>query len=103
MNAYNPTILKYWKGNQDIQIVNSAERIVYYVCAHLCKAEPGELKHAMSALRIEMHNLQIPTSQRKRMLKIGCSVLKERRLRAQEAAFRPSNPKFITLVEKPSA
>ena len=50
INAYNPTILKHWRANMDIQVVNNAESVAYYICSYICKSEPDELKTALSRL-----------------------------------------------------
>ena len=34
----------------DIQMVNNAESVAYYVCSYICKREPDELKHALTNL-----------------------------------------------------
>lgn len=88
INGYNPTILRFWRANMDIKLVSSAESAAFYVCAYLCKAEPDELRLAVSALLQEMMAQETPCPQRVRMLKIGACVLKNRRLSAQEAAYR---------------
>ena len=38
-NGYNPTILKIWKGNMDIQYITDAISAVMYVCSYMMKAE----------------------------------------------------------------
>lgn len=94
INAYNPTILRFWKANMDIQLVGSAESAAYYVCAYLCKSEPEDLKYSLASLIREMHEAA-NLSQRQKLLKLGCCVLKTRRLGAQEAAYRLSD---LTLI-----
>ena len=43
INSYNQVILKHWRANMDIQLINNAEGAAYYVCHYLCKSEPDEL------------------------------------------------------------
>ena len=93
INAYNPTILRFWRANMDIQLVGNAESAAYYVCAYLCKSEPEELKASLLSLIKEMDNAA-SISQRQKLMKIGCCVLKTRRFGAQEAAYRLSNLKL---------
>ncbi|CAC5408744.1 unnamed protein product [Mytilus coruscus] len=77
----------------DIQIIGNAESAAYYVCAYLCKSEPEDLKDALSEL---ISNIPEETTQRQRLLKIGCCVLKTRKLSAQEAAYRLSDLHLIS-------
>lgn len=58
----------------------------------LCKSEPEDLKQALSQL---ITNIPQNTPQRNRLIKIGCCVLKNRRLSAQEAAYRLSDLHLI--------
>ena len=44
VNAYNPTILKRWRANMDIQLIDSAKGVVYYIAKYISKAEPDELR-----------------------------------------------------------
>lgn len=93
INAYNPTILKLWKANMDIQVVGGSTSAAYYVCSYLCKAEPDDLKLALDQLMqvFQTENL----SKRTRLLKLGSVMLKTRKLSAQEAAYRLSKLKLI--------
>lgn len=87
LNAYNPTILQKWAANMDIQLVNGAAGLAYYVCKYALKAEPDDLRQSLQKLRLEMREKPPPTPKDK-LFKIGMLVLKQRRLSAQEAAFR---------------
>ena len=95
VNAYNPVILQHFRSNMDIQFVNNAESAAYYVCAYLCKAEPDELKKEFSKLITDLLNSNEAITLHSRLLRIGSCVLKNRRLSAQEAAFRISNLKLV--------
>ena len=95
VNAYNPVILKHWKANMDIQVVNNAEGAAYYVCHYLCKSEPDELKCALSNLITSVFKQNPSMSPFQRLWNIGTCVLKHRRMSAQEAAFRLSNLKLL--------
>ena len=93
INSYNPTILKLWKANMDIQVVGGSTSAAYYVCSYLCKAEPDDLKHAMQDLIENMQGENL--THRCRLLKIGCCLLKNRKISAQEAAYRLSKLKLV--------
>lgn len=85
-------ILDHWQANMDIQVIANAESAAYYVCAYLCKSETEDLKFA---LRNVLNNLPNNLPQRNRLLRIGCCVLKTRKLSAQEAAYRLSDLNLI--------
>lgn len=95
INAYNPEILRHWRANMDIQLVNNAEGVAYYVCAYMCKSEPDELKTALGNLISNVFKSNPTMSLYQRLWKVGTTVLKHRRLSAQEAAFRLSNLKLL--------
>lgn len=108
INAYNPVILEHWHANMDIQIIGNAQSAAYYVCADICKSEPEDLKFALKSV---IENFPENATQKQKMLKMGCCVLKSRRLSAQEAAYRLSNDlhliyssrSFISLCIKPAS
>ena len=95
INSYNPVILRHWRANMDIQLICNAEGAAYYVCSYICKSEPDELKNALGHL---IHNVfeTNPTIPRHvKLLKIGLTVLRNRRMSSQEAAYSLSNLKLI--------
>ena len=85
MNAYNPTLLKAWQANMDIQMVGSEYGAAMYVCMYVSKSEPERLKHA---LHDTLQNIPPNASQRKRLSMIGATVLTHRQVSAQEAIYR---------------
>ena len=91
INAFNPTILRHFRSNMDIQFVNNAESIAYYICAYICKHEPDELRNALGNLIFNVFVKDPSLTKYKKLWKIGTTVLKHRRLSAQEAAFRMSS------------
>jgi hypothetical protein len=95
INAYNPDILYHFQANMDIQVVNNAESAAYYVCAYLCKAEPDELKKELAQLIPHLLQNEQDLTVHSQLLKIGTCVLNNRRMSAQEAAFRISKLKLI--------
>ena len=95
VNAYNPEILRRWRANMDIQMVNSATSLAYYVCTYIAKSEPDDLKYALSEIISKIANANEPVSVRTQLLQIGNCVLKHRRLSAQEACARIANLKLV--------
>ena len=85
VNAYNPTLLKAWQANMDIQMVGSEYGAAMYVCMYVSKSEPERLKHA---LHDTLQNIPPNASQRKRLSMIGATVLTHRQVSAQEAIYR---------------
>ncbi len=64
----------YWQAHMDIQLVYGAKGLAYYVCKYIMKAEPHELKSALSKTLTDMsHRI---TSQKGRMLKMAMCLLK---------------------------
>jgi hypothetical protein len=86
LNNYNESILRRWRANMDIQLVNGHQGLAYYVCKYCMKAEPEELKTKLSEEIQRMNAASV--HQRTRMLKLGMCMLKHRRMTAQEAAYR---------------
>ncbi|WAR21722.1 hypothetical protein MAR_015696 [Mya arenaria] len=43
-------VLRHWRANMDIQMINDADGAAYYVCHYLCKSEPDELPCALGNL-----------------------------------------------------
>jgi hypothetical protein len=85
VNAYNPQLLLAWKANIDVQMVGSVFGAVEYVVSYICKEETREL---MSLIDERLSELPEGASQRRRLSKIGNTMLTHRLLSAQEAAFR---------------
>ena len=95
INSYNPVILRHWRANMDIQMINNAEGAAYYTCHYLCKSEPDELKLALTNLINHVFKQNPTMTAFQRLWNIGTCVLKHSRLSAQEAAFRLSNLKLV--------
>jgi len=78
VNAYNPTLLKRWRANMDIQMVSGGHGLAYYVCSYIAKAEPDDLKYALGRIYEDINcNLQQYTL-KKQMHLIGNCILKTR-------------------------
>ena len=95
VNPYNDVILRRWRANMDIQMVSSSHGLAYYVCTYIAKAEPDDLKEALSKVFNNISSQPQAYSLRKQMYLIGNCVLKTRRLSAQEAAARIGNLQLI--------
>ena len=83
INNYNPSILKAWKANMDIQYILDAYACVMYVTSYMMKSERamGELLRHVSK---ECSGEDIRTQLRK----LGTTFLNHREVSAQEASFR---------------
>ena len=83
INSYNPSILRAWKANMDIQYILDAYACVMYVTSYMMKSERamGELlKHVTK----ESSGLDI----RSQLKKLGSTFLNHRELSCQEASYR---------------
>ena len=96
INAYNPIITRHWRGNTDIKLVNGAHGIAMYVCYYLNKAEPEELKGELSKLIVNVLNKTPDMPTRARLMKIGSTVLRTRKMGCHEAAFKALGIDFVT-------
>ena len=85
VNAYNPTLLRAWQANMDIQMVGSEYGAAMYVCMYVSKSEPERLKYA---LHDTLQKIPPNASQRKRLSMIGATVLTHRQVSLQEAVYR---------------
>ncbi len=79
----------------DIQMVSSSHGLAYYVCSYIAKAEPDDLKEALSKVIHNFSSQPQAYSLKRQMYIIGNCVLKSRRLSAQEAAARIGNMQLI--------
>ena len=92
INSYNPTIIRHWRGNTDIKLVNGAHGIAMYVCYYLNKAEPTEMPKLISNVLDKSPDM--PT--RKRLMKIGSTVLRCRKMGSHEAGYKTVGTDFVT-------
>ncbi|CAG9799443.1 unnamed protein product [Chironomus riparius] len=86
VNNYNPTLLKLWKGNMDIQPCGSNEAIAHYIAKYMSKPEPTTLDRgvaqAIQQIRREETNIS------RKLFKICMKILGQRQISACEAVFR---------------
>ena len=85
INPYNEHLLRAWQANMDIQLIGSVSRTAAYVCSYMCKGESEEVR---KAIREALESLPTQASSRKRLSKVGNTMLTHRELSAQEAAYR---------------
>ncbi|CAC5405283.1 unnamed protein product [Mytilus coruscus] len=95
VNAYNPDLLMKWRANMDIQMVSGVHGLAYYACSYIAKAEPDDLKHALSKIYEDINSSLHQYTAKKQMHLIGNCILKTRRLSAQEAAARVEHLQLI--------
>lgn len=93
INAYNSDILKIWRANMDIQLIQGVYGVAMYIRTYICKSEPQGLKLAITEA---LDALPENSSQRKYLHTIGSAVLSHREISAQEVAYRMIN---LPLVE----
>ena len=85
INPYNEHLLRAWQANMDIQLIGSVYGTAAYVCSYMCKGESEEVR---KAIREALESLPTQASSRKRLSKVGNTMLTHRELSAQEAAYR---------------
>ena len=81
---YNPTILKAWQANMDLQVVHNYYKAVSYMCAYFSKSET-ESSEAMKMAEKEVRNMKL--GQREAMYKIASAFANSRQLSVQEAVY----------------
>jgi len=96
VNPYNPVLLRHWRGNTDIKVVQGAHGVAMYVCYYLNKAEPSELKGDLADLFLNVLSQAEHMDSKTKLLKIGSTVLKSRRMSCHEAAFKVTSTDLIT-------
>ena len=86
VNNYNPSLLRAWNANMDIQYVLSAESCVMYILSYISKSEHelGELLHQAKVELREKDNLDLKSQ----MKKLGFVYFSNREMSVQEAVVR---------------
>ncbi|XP_035675782.1 uncharacterized protein LOC118415349 [Branchiostoma floridae] len=92
INAFNPTLLMHMQSNMDIQMVGSKYGAAYYACMYISKAEPENLRRAISTA---LSTLPPQSTKRQRLAQIGNTVLSHRLVSAQEVGYRLANLPLI--------
>ena len=83
-NPYDTHLLKVWKADMDIQLIGPVYGTDAYVCSYMCKSESEEVR---KAIRDTLESLPPQASTRKRLSKIGNTMLTHHELSPQEAAY----------------
>lgn len=86
INSYNPTLLRLWKGNMDIQPCGSNEAIAYYIAKYVSKTEPAGVEPTVARAIREIRREDSTTSTK--LFKICMRILKERQVSSCECAYR---------------
>ncbi len=68
----------------DIQLIGSVYSTAAYVCSYMCKSESEEVRKVIQGV---LESLPSQASTRKRLSKVGNTMLTHRELSAQEAAY----------------
>jgi len=94
-NPYNPALTMAWRGNTDLQMINTGGAggdrgsggyaAAVYAAAYISKAETPGLQ---SAVREALENLPRNSTLEQQMLKIGTSLLSKRPVSLQEVAYQ---------------
>lgn len=86
VNNYNPTLLKLWQANMDIQPCGSNESIAFYIAKYISKAEPTELDVGVAQAILQIRREETNIS--RKLFKICMRILKERQVSACECVYR---------------
>ncbi|XP_059150287.1 uncharacterized protein LOC131937110 [Physella acuta] len=86
VNSYNPTLLKIWGANMDIQPCGSNESIAYYIAKYIAKSEPTELALAIRQAIQEIQREDSDVS--RKLFKICMRIMNERQVSACECVYR---------------
>ncbi|XP_078586291.1 uncharacterized protein LOC144868192 [Branchiostoma floridae x Branchiostoma japonicum] len=84
INAYNPTLLRAWAANLDVQLVSSSHATAQYISTYVAKSEPVQLYQTVCR---RLKSLPHDSSIRKKLFTIGNTLLSHRLISAQEAAY----------------
>ncbi|XP_078618327.1 uncharacterized protein LOC144885957 [Branchiostoma floridae x Branchiostoma japonicum] len=83
INHFNPTILKLWRANMDIQYILDAYSCIMYITSYMVKAE-----RAMSELLQKVLEESKAEDLKSKLRKVGSAFLNNREVSAQEAVYR---------------
>jgi hypothetical protein len=81
---YNPTLLRLWGANMDIQFVGSMHGTAAYVCSYMTKSETSGLKSVVSNA---LATLPADSSFARRLQRVGTAGLGQREYSVQEATY----------------
>ena len=84
VNNYNPTILKAWQANMDLQPVFNYYKAVSYMCAYFSKSET-ESSEALKQAAKEAKTMKLNT--REAMYKVASAFATSRQVSVQESIY----------------
>ncbi|GFR21211.1 ATP-dependent DNA helicase [Trichonephila clavata] len=86
VNNYNPTLIKVWNANMDIQPCGTNEAIAFYIAKYVSKSEPTQLDGSVARAIREIQREETDIS--RKLFKVCMRILKERQVSACECAYR---------------
>ena len=85
INNYNPSVLKAWQANMDLQPVFNHHKCVTYLCSYMSKGETQCSEAIRTAsLEAKKSNLSLKNT----LKKIGAAFLSTREVSSQECVYR---------------
>ena len=85
INNYNPSVLKAWQANMDLQLVFNHHKCVTYLCSYMSKGETQCSEAIRTAsLEAKKSNLSLKNT----LKKIGAAFLSTREVSSQECVYR---------------
>ncbi|XP_029157942.1 uncharacterized protein LOC114935487 [Nylanderia fulva] len=86
VNNYNPTLLKLWNGNMDLQPCGNVTGIAYYIAKYAAKHESHDVGQAIkdAISRVQRYGGDIG----KQLFAVSMTILRHRQISACECAFR---------------
>ena len=83
INTYNPTVLRAWQANMDLQFVCNAYACIHYIISYVTKDE-REMGQALREVSKSMGDMNV----RQKMKQVANCFLNAREVSAQEAVYR---------------
>ena len=85
INNYNPSVLKAWQANMDLQPLFNQHKCVTYLCSYMSKGETQCSEAIRTAsLEAKKSNLSLKNT----LKKIGAAFLSTREVSSQECVYR---------------
>lgn len=73
-NNYNPTLLKVWNANINIQLCGTNEALAFYIANMFCKSEPSQLDGSAAQAIREIQRDETDIS--RKLFKVCICILK---------------------------
>ena len=97
VNNYNPSVLKLFNANMDLQVVGSVIGMVDYITTYVCKPETSDLHRKLAD---KIANLPPNSGKIQKLRAIGNVLLTSRHVSSQEAAYRLTSLPFKEVSRK---